>query len=276
MAGSNKKPYWFICPKGHSYKSTLLSRKRGSGCPRCNIEKHSSFPEKAIFFYMKKLFNNVEENYKNSILGTKEIDIYLPTIKVGIEYDGVAWHKDYKRDLEKDKICLNNEILLIRIREIGCHNYESTSLKKYVTPYDMQELNEAILFVINFLNEKYKFKNKISIDVDRDRIKILEQMNLSEKKILLLIIVLKLRISGIKRKTEKLLLNKFRMQVSRKFFSNAKRDMNGKPRLAIFQKILGVHIVLVEKFRPDIMIYLRQIQSLFLTGLKIIQSIQKQ
>ena len=182
MAGSNKKSYWFICPKGHSYKTTLLNRKKGSGCPRCNIENHSSFPEKAIYFYMKKIFNNAEENYKNSILGTKEIDIYLPTIKVGIEYDGVAWHKDYKRDLEKDKICLNNEILLIRIRELGCHNYESNSLKKYVTPYDMQELNEAIMFIINFLNEKYKLENKINIDVDRDRIKILEQMNLSEKK----------------------------------------------------------------------------------------------
>ena len=182
MAGSNKKNYWFICPKGHSYKTTLLNRKRGSGCPKCNIEKHSSFPEKAIFFYLKKLFDDAVENYKNSVLGTKEMDIYLPKLRVGIEYDGKAWHKNYKRDLDKDRLCLNNKILLIRIREVGCHNYESNSLKKYVTPYDMQELNETIQFVINFLNEKYKFKNKISIDVDRDRIKILEQMNLSEKK----------------------------------------------------------------------------------------------
>ena len=37
MAGSNIKKYWFICPKGHSYQATPLSRKKGSNCPVCSI-----------------------------------------------------------------------------------------------------------------------------------------------------------------------------------------------------------------------------------------------
>ena len=181
MAGSNIKKYWFICPKGHSYKTTVLGRKRGTDCPQCNIEKHTSFPERAIFYYMKQYIDEVEDSYHNPIIGRKEIDIYLPKYNFGIEYDGQAWHKDYNRDIEKDKVCFKNGIDLLRVREYGCYEYESTSIKIYVTAYDMDELNNAILFIFNHLNKKFKLKINADIDVDRDRVKILELMNLSEK-----------------------------------------------------------------------------------------------
>lgn len=83
MAGSNNAKYWFICSKGHSYDATLLNRKKGRGCPTCSIERHTSFPEKTIFYYMKKYFLNVEESYHSSVLGTKEIDIFLLDYNVG-------------------------------------------------------------------------------------------------------------------------------------------------------------------------------------------------
>ena len=180
MAGSPKK-YWFICPKGHSYLSSLANRKKGQNCPKCNTEKHTSFPEKAITFYLKKFFTDVEESYHNLILGTKEIDIYLPSLKFGIEYDGVAWHKESKRDLSKDIICFKNDITLLRIREEGCKDYNSNSIKKYIATHSSQALNDAIDYIFKFLNKKYKLDMKVDIDVDRDRIKIMELMNLTEK-----------------------------------------------------------------------------------------------
>lgn len=182
MAGSNIEKYWFICPKGHSYKTSPLNRKRGTDCPQCNIENHTSFPERAIFYYMNKYIGEVIDSYHNSIIGRKEIDIYLPTYNFGIEYDGQAWHKNYNRDIEKDNVCFKNGIELLRVREYGCYEYESTSIKKYVTAYNMEELNEAILFIFNYLNKKFGLKIQPDVDVDRDRIKILELMNLSEKK----------------------------------------------------------------------------------------------
>ena len=182
MAGSNIKKYWFICPKGHSYQTTILGRKRGTNCPQCNIENHTSFPERAIYYYMKKYFNEVEDSYHNSIIGSKEIDVYLPKLKFGIEYDGQAWHKDYKRDLEKDTISFKNGIELLRIRENGCYEYDSLSIKKYITPSNMEELNNAILFIFSYINKKYKVEIIADVDVERDRINILELMNLSEKK----------------------------------------------------------------------------------------------
>lgn len=181
MAGSNIKKYWFICPKGHSYKTTVLGRKRGTDCPQCNIENHTSFPERAIFYYMKQYIDEVKDSYHNSIIGRKEIDIYLPKYNFGIEYDGQAWHKDYNRDIEKDKVCFENGIELLRVREYGCYEYDSTSIKTYITAYDMEELNNAILFIFNYLNKKFSLKIKPDVDVDRDRVKILELMNLSEK-----------------------------------------------------------------------------------------------
>ena len=181
MAGSNIKKYWFICPKGHSYQATPLSRKRGTNCPICSMEAHTSFPEKTIFFYIKQYFSTAIENYRSSFLGRKELDIFIPDLKVAIEYDGVAWHKDTERDLKKDIVCQKHGITLIRIRENGCIDYVSDSIKKYIPPYDMQKLKEAILFIIDYLNENFLLHIVADIDVDRDKISILEQINLSEK-----------------------------------------------------------------------------------------------
>ena len=180
MAGSIEK-FWFLCPKGHSYKTSLLNRSHGTNCPICAMEKHTSFPEKAIFYYMKKAFKDVRENYRNSTLGSKELDVFLPDLKVAIEYDGVAWHKDSNRDYKKDILCKKHGITLIRIREEGCTNYDSNSIKKYILPYDMQALKEAIIFIIDFINNQFQLDVWIDVDVDRDRVLILEQIDLSDK-----------------------------------------------------------------------------------------------
>lgn len=181
MAGSNIKKYWFICPKGHSYQATPLSRKKGSNCPICSMETHTSFPEKAIFFYIKQYFDKAMENYRSAFLGRKELDIFIPDLKVAIEYDGVAWHKDVDRDVKKDIVCQKHGIILIRIRENGCADYHSDSIKHYIPPYDMQQLKDSILFIFDFINQKFQLNMKADIDVDRDRIDILNKMNLSEK-----------------------------------------------------------------------------------------------
>lgn len=181
MAGSNKEKYWFICPKGHSYNATPLDRKKGNNCPKCSKERHTSFPEKAVYYYMKKYLTKVEENYHNPILGNQEIDIFVPEIKLGIEYDGRAWHKDYKRDLKKDIDCSQNNITLIRIRENGCTDFDSDSIKINISPYNKQELENVIELIFKFIGDKYKIYKNVDINIERDRMKILEIMDLSEK-----------------------------------------------------------------------------------------------
>lgn len=60
-----------------------------------------------------------------------EFDIYIPSLKVLIEYDGNYWHefdKKIKRDLRKNEYASRNNFILIRVREsnltplTGCIN----------------------------------------------------------------------------------------------------------------------------------------------------------
>ena len=63
-----------------------------------------SFPEKIVFFYVQKAFSDAVEN-KELANGT-ELDIFIPSLALGIEYDGKAFHTKSKihRDIEKDAI----------------------------------------------------------------------------------------------------------------------------------------------------------------------------
>lgn len=52
--------------------------------------------------------------------GNKELDMFNEKLKIAVEYDGF-YHKDHvDRDIEKDKLCQENGILLFRIRESKC------------------------------------------------------------------------------------------------------------------------------------------------------------
>ena len=114
MPGSDKKVWW-LCPKGHSYEATLGSRAlQGTGCSKCNPQ--SSKSEKRIFFELLSIFANAQSGTK---IDGVELDIYLPNINVGIEFDGMFYHKGKKRnqDLGKNQYMKDKNIRLIRVRE---------------------------------------------------------------------------------------------------------------------------------------------------------------
>ena len=112
-AGSTKKVWW-QCSKGHEWNASITSRSHmKSGCPICAAESQTSFPEQAILYYMKRV-TVAESRYKG--LG-KEIDVYLPKYRVGIEYNGY-WHKDRKKaDSEKLAFFAGRGIHIITITE---------------------------------------------------------------------------------------------------------------------------------------------------------------
>lgn len=117
---SGKKYYW-LCPNGHSYLASVLHRASGTGCPECNSGRQTSFAEQAVYFNIKKAFPDAESRYKEIFDNGMELDIYIPSCQLAIEYDGVFWHKssNIERDRRKYNICRENNIHLIRIRESG-------------------------------------------------------------------------------------------------------------------------------------------------------------
>ena len=179
--GCHNKVSW-VCSKGHRWKAIVYSRTTTNrNCPYCNKELRSSYPEKIIAFYISQIFTDTIENYKDKSLKRKEIDIYIPSIKVGIEYDGSKWHQNSKNDLAKDKICEENNIKLIRIREKGCPKYDSNSKKFYIKNKDFYELENAIYYIINVIEVLTHQTFHINIDIEKDATIILEKFLSTEK-----------------------------------------------------------------------------------------------
>lgn len=100
-------------------KSTLLER-HGVNCGfKCAEIFNKSAGE-------LELFDFVISHYPDAISGDRsainplELDIYIPSLRIGIEYDGDYWHSlpDMKRrDHLKNKICRDKNIHLIRVAE---------------------------------------------------------------------------------------------------------------------------------------------------------------
>lgn len=174
-AGSKEKAWW-KCEKGHSWYAVINTRTRGNGCPECAKETQSSLPEKAIYYYVRQIFKDARENELLKELKGRELDIYIPSYKIAIEYDGVNWHKNIKRDLEKDSLCKQAGIKLIRIRERGCLDYNSESIK-IVCPRvhsNILLLEETLNNLFCILEDLTHIKASIVIDLKNDSSKINE------------------------------------------------------------------------------------------------------
>ena len=116
--GSSRKVWW-IGKCGHEWQASINKRNNGEGCPICQIALHTSYPEKAILYYVSQIFDNVKYNYKPDWLKPMEMDIFISEEKIAIEYDGSHWHKDLIKETRKNKKINENGIKLIRVREIG-------------------------------------------------------------------------------------------------------------------------------------------------------------
>lgn len=117
---SGEEVSW-ICSWCHQpWRAVISSRtKSNSGCPHCHFRSKTSFPEQAVFYYVSKAFSDAENSFSEPFLDGMELDIYIPSIKTGIEYDGVHWHQNNRKgkDLQKYIFCKQQGIQLIRIRE---------------------------------------------------------------------------------------------------------------------------------------------------------------
>ena len=160
--GSDKTAWW-KCSKGHEWKAKIYSRNYGSGCPKCATEQNTSFPEYAILFYLQK--HNLYAIHSFKELGY-ELDVYIPSHKIAIEYDGYYWHKNkIREDLEKNYRCRNDGIKLYRIREgLLSLNDSSTDFTIHKSQRDFPKILKLILSEI--------IGAAVDIDISRDVIAI--------------------------------------------------------------------------------------------------------
>ena len=175
-ANSGKKVWW-VCKKGHEWPTTIAHRNNGRGCPICKSERNTSFPEYAILYYLDKY--GFEATHLHNAQGY-ELDVYIPSKKIAIEYDGSFWHKNKKiHDLEKNFQCKNDGIKLYRIRE-SLPPLNDTSMD-YIIRDSQNDLSKVLKKILDEITEL-----DVDINLERDLIDIESLREHSEKKCSLL------------------------------------------------------------------------------------------
>ncbi len=148
MAKSNKVVWW-LGQCGHEWQSSVNNRSKGNGCPICARESQTSYPEQAIFYYLKKAFPDAINGDKRYKL---EFDIYIPSKRIAVEYDGEFWHRSIEKDIRKNKLCEENNITLFRVREEGCPTLPSTENVFVCQANNTKSLQDAIIEMLRQLN----------------------------------------------------------------------------------------------------------------------------
>jgi len=134
------KPVEIICPKHGSFWQTMISHIYNKcGCPSCT--RYSSKGEDEVANWIESLgFSVVRHN--RSILGGRELDIYIPDRNIAIEYNGLymhstAFNSNRLRHLDKLLLCQDVGIRLIQIwdaewekRQTACKDIIAFALGK--------------------------------------------------------------------------------------------------------------------------------------------------
>lgn len=98
------------------------------GCIKCNCQTSNS--EISLGNFVSKLLSDNEKILYNdrTILHGKEIDIVIPHLKIGIEYNGLFWHNEDRKGktihIEKLEMCKTNGYKLIQIFEDEYKNHK--------------------------------------------------------------------------------------------------------------------------------------------------------
>lgn len=119
---------YFKCSKcGEPYLANPGTRLNTMmACPDCACGFSTSFPEQAIYFYLSQI---VPCESRRKIDGV-EFDLYIPSLSVVVEYDGVYFHRKNRRKHligRKEEVCKVNNLKLVRVIE-GKRNYIGLNL----------------------------------------------------------------------------------------------------------------------------------------------------
>ena len=170
----SEKVVWWLCPIcNHAWTARPATRSsHGAGCPNCGKRNRTSFPEQAIFYYTKQVFPDAINSYTDPFDNGMELDIYIPSKSIGIEYDGYR-HKGKKADALKYRICQDNHIYLIRVSEIDREDITLLCDQFIISNYmrsDAGGLDASLRALFSALGV-----DGLDINISRDRMKIYEQ-----------------------------------------------------------------------------------------------------
>lgn len=133
----------------------------------------TSFPEQAIFFYLKRDLVGCDVRSRDKSSG-EEIDVLIAKEGAGIEYNGVRWHEDPGKDARKRARVEAKGIRLLqvyegdsdsRVGDVATYSYDNGSF---------EALDRCIHLVYDWLGRKAR-----DIDSRRDQAQIFKQFKAS-------------------------------------------------------------------------------------------------
>ena len=122
--GSNKKVWW-KCANGHEWQTAINKRTgENTGCPKCSNQ--SSTQEIRILTELAYFYSDVRSRHK---IDNLEIDVFLPSLNLGVEYDGYFYHqKRESADRKKTEKLTQLGVKVLRVRQYPLKKILDTDL----------------------------------------------------------------------------------------------------------------------------------------------------
>lgn len=158
----------------------LRLRNNINPCKKCEPPYKNGDPtisQKEIVDFLKTIYNgeileNIGKN-KKSLFDSKELDIFLPDLKLGIEFNGVYWHsekyKTFNYHIEKKKNIESKGIRLIQIWSDDWYDKNKNLIIKSRLK-NLLNKNEFKLGARQFIVKKVKYDQKTKDFMDHNHL----------------------------------------------------------------------------------------------------------
>lgn len=155
-----------LCPKGHKIKKRYNDLQQGYECKKCSMSGTSNLEQELATFIKACTNKKIITNTKKALNG-KEIDIYIPDLKLGIEFNGNYWHssKFLSQQYHQNKSLLAHRkgIKLIHIYEQDWLNKSNKIKKKLYRIIKLMENNKVQLPKNKKINLDYQIHESFQI-----------------------------------------------------------------------------------------------------------------
>ena len=123
---SHAKKIIIICPIHGPFEQRANGHLNGKGCYKCAKSYKRSRGEIELCKFIKSIYSGQVLENDRTVIKPKELDIYLPELKLALEYNGEYWHDETKKrkpgyHKEKQKACEKKGIKLIEVWDSEWH-----------------------------------------------------------------------------------------------------------------------------------------------------------
>lgn len=173
---------WWLGKCGHEWPASPHDRVESkTGCPQCASRRLTSFPEQAIYYYVKKLYPDTRSRCAGLFENKMELDIYVPSIRFAVEFDGARWHsseKSHAAERAKYELCREKGITLFRVKEDTGQEWLDVADAIYTVPRKergdrLEQVIRGILSSIDrttnaWTRKTFKLVSDVEVDLERD------------------------------------------------------------------------------------------------------------